>query len=81
GQTYRVDLESGGSTEGKVSASASEHHATLRLGPVTAVGYHRLTIDAGPGTVIQATLAIAPARCYGVADALRQHKRQTDTRV
>ena len=38
GQTYRVDLESGGSTEGKVSASSSEHHATLRLGPVTAVG-------------------------------------------
>jgi 4-alpha-glucanotransferase len=75
GQPYRVDFESDGSTEGRISVSASEHHATLRLAAVQAVGYHRLTIDAGPGTVIEATLAIAPARCYGVADALRQHDR------
>jgi 4-alpha-glucanotransferase len=79
GQLYRVDFESDGSTEGKISVS--EHHATLRLAAVQAVGYHRLTIDAGPGTVIEATLAIAPARCYGVADALRQHDRPTDTRL
>ena len=59
GQIYRVDFESDGSTEGKISVSASEHHATLRLAPVQAVGYHRLTIDAGPGTVIEATLRYA----------------------
>lgn len=81
GQPYRVDFESDGSTEGRISVSASEHHATLRLAAVQAVGYHRLTIDAGPGTVIEATLAIAPARCYGVADALRQHDRPTDSRL
>ncbi|KJJ95318.1 4-alpha-glucanotransferase [Burkholderiaceae bacterium 26] len=81
GQTYRVDFESDGSTDGKISVNASERHATLRLAPVQAVGYHRLTIDAGPGTVIEATLAIAPARCYGVADALRRHDRPADTRL
>ena len=81
GQTYRVDFESAGNAEGKIGVSASEHHATLRLAPVQAVGYHRLTIDAGPGTVIKATLAIAPARCYGVADALREHDRAADARL
>lgn len=83
GQTYRVDFEgeAEGGAEGKISVSASEHHATLRLPPVQAVGYHRLRIDAGPGTVIEATLAIAPARCYGVADALRELDRPTDARL
>lgn len=81
GQTYRIEFESDGSIEGKISVSASEHHATLRLAPVQAAGYHRLTIDAGPGTVIEATLAIAPARCYGVADALREHDRPANARL
>lgn len=81
GQPYRIDFERGGSAEGKISVSASEHHATLRLAAVQAAGYHRLYIDAGPGAVIEATLAIAPARCYSVADALRKHDRPADTRL
>jgi 4-alpha-glucanotransferase len=66
GQPYRVDFESDGSTEGRISVSASEHHATLRLAAVQAVGYHRLTIDAGPGTVIE--IAEDPIR-----DVVKRH--------
>lgn len=81
GQTYRIDFEHGGGADGKIGVSASEYHATLRLAPVQAPGYHRLIIDGGPGTAIEATLAIAPARCYAVADALREHDRPTDAHL
>ena len=75
GQTYRIDFEHEGHASGEVGARADAHHATLRLAPVQAPGYHRLRIDAGAGAAIESTLAIAPARCYGVADALRAHDR------
>lgn len=42
-------------------AGADREHATLRLAPVQAAGYHRLRIDTGAYTGIEATLAIAPA--------------------
>ena len=80
GQTYRIDFEGEGHASGQVGVSANAHHATLRLAPVQVPGYHRLRIDAGAGVAIESTLAIAPARCYGVADALRAHDRPTDTR-
>lgn len=81
GQTYRIDFEHAGSVGGTISVSAGEHDATLRLAPVQAAGYHRLSIDARQGAMIEATLAIAPARCYGVADALQACSRPADTRL
>lgn len=81
GQTYRIDLEHEGTVEGEISVSASAQHATLRLAPVHVPGYHRLRIDGGAGAHIESTLAIAPARCYGVADALGEHDRPTETRL
>jgi len=75
GRPYRIDLEQGGAAEGTVHAGADREHATLRLAPVQAAGYHRLRIDTGAYTGIEATLAIAPARCYSVADALQARGR------
>ena len=80
GQTYRIDFEGEGHASGQVGVSANAHHATLRLAPVQIPGYHRLRIDAGAGVAIESTLAIAPARCYSVADALLAHNRPADAR-
>jgi len=57
---YRIDFEDGGTVGG--AAVASEGGATLRAPDV--VGYHTLSIG-GAHTV----LAVAPARCWTVADA------------
>jgi 4-alpha-glucanotransferase len=81
GQTYRIDFEQEGRTEGKLGVSADTQHATLRIAPVQVAGYHRLCVDTGAGAAIEATLAIAPPRCYGVADALEQHDRAADRRL
>lgn len=81
GRLYRIDFEHGGRAEGQLSVSASAQHATLRIAPVQVAGYHRLCVDTGAGAAIEATLAIAPPRCYGVADALEQHDRAADGRL
>jgi len=81
GRPYRIDLEQGGAAEGTVHAGADREHATLRLAPVQAAGYHRLRIDTGAYTGIEATLAIAPARCYSVADALQARGRPPQARL
>ena len=68
GQPYRVDYEdAGGTVEGTVGAD----RAALQLAPIPTAGYHQLRIDTGAGSSIDATLAIAPPRCYAVADALK----------
>lgn len=81
GQTYCVQFEHEGAAEGQVSVHADAHQTTLRLAPVHVAGYHRLRIDTGPGAGIEATLAIAPPRCYGVADALEAHDRPSAMRL
>ena len=40
-----------------------------------------MRIDTGAGSSIDATLAIAPPRCYAVADALKARGRAPDTRL
>ena len=78
GQPYRVDYENGGGTvEGTVGAD----RAALQLAPIPTAGYHRLRIDTGAGSSIDATLAIAPPRCYAVADALTARGRAPDARL
>lgn len=61
GGSYRIELEGGGHVEGRL---ADDVHA-LELPPIAQAGYHRL--QAGGQEV---TLAVAPPRCFGVADAL-----------
>ncbi|MDO3528400.1 4-alpha-glucanotransferase [Ralstonia pseudosolanacearum] len=81
GRPYRIGFEHGGGTEGTVHASIGHDRATLRLAPVPAPGYHRLRIDTGSRTAIETTLAIAPARCYAVSDALQARGRPPDARL
>ena len=60
GKPYRVTLEGGGMREGRF---ADEGPAIVDA--IETFGYHRLDVDD-----VSLALAIAPARCYGVADAL-----------
>lgn len=61
GQRYRIELEDGGVLEGQLSNDAS----TPALPAIDRHGYHRLIIgDAST------TLAVAPPRCFGVADTM-----------
>ncbi len=61
GQPYRIELEEGGELSGHVS---SDHPA--RIPAIDRVGYHRLYI----GEHHSVTLAVAPLRCFSVADAV-----------
>ena len=62
GRTYRIEFESGGHVEGRIPDHPGEE---AELAAVDRAGYHRLLIaDAC------ITLAVAPPRCFGVADAL-----------
>jgi 4-alpha-glucanotransferase len=63
GSRYRVELESGALIDGRFTAPKGE--AAL-LSPVDEPGYHTLVINEQ-----RMTLAVAPARCYTVADAWR----------
>ncbi|WP_296228942.1 4-alpha-glucanotransferase [Ralstonia sp. UBA689] len=81
GRPYRIDYEDGGSAEGIVRASAGGKHTTLLLAPVPTAGYHRLRIDTGADSDIECMLAIAPPRCYAVADALHAQGRAQDARL
>ncbi|WP_420991879.1 4-alpha-glucanotransferase [Cupriavidus sp. 30B13] len=62
-QAYRLELE-----DGSVVTGTARRHAGggMRLPAVDAIGYHRLLLGDA-----EVTLAVAPARCFGVADALR----------
>lgn len=61
GQPYRLELEDGTIREGRF---ADGHNAAIALPAVETIGYHRLTV--GESSV---TVAVAPSRCYGIADA------------
>lgn len=62
GQAYRVELEGGGQMDGRLPDDVSQG---IRIPPIDRYGYHRLHIgDAA------ATLAVAPRKCFGVADAI-----------
>lgn len=64
GQTYRIEFESGGHVEGRFADDAGNG---LQIPALDGMGYHRLL--AGD---MQTTLAIAPRKCFGVADTLPQ---------
>ena len=61
GSRYRIELESGALIDGRFTAPKGE--AAL-LSPISEAGYHTLVINEQ-----RITLAVAPPRCYTVADA------------
>jgi len=63
GSRYRIELESGALIDGRFTAPKGE--AAL-LSPIDEAGYHTLVINDH-----RMTLAVAPSRCYTVADAWR----------
>ena len=62
GQPWRIELEDGGQLDGRMPADVS---GGIDLPAIGRYGYHRLLV----GDTVT-TLAVAPARCYGVADTL-----------
>lgn len=76
GKQYRIELESGNHLDGKFPDDVSNG---LQLEPLEETGYHRMI--AGDQ---QTTIALAPARCFGVADALKASRTEgmtEETRV
>ncbi|MFM0350156.1 4-alpha-glucanotransferase [Paraburkholderia sp. RL17-347-BIC-D] len=68
---YRIELESGSIIDGRFTAPKGE----ALLAPIDEAGYHTLVINDQ-----RVTLAVAPPRCYTVADAwrtLRDHDEDT----
>lgn len=62
GRHYRIEFESGGQVEGRFPEHAGNG---LQIPALDGYGYHRLF--AGD---LQTTLAVAPRKCFSVADAL-----------
>ncbi len=58
---YRIDCEDGQRIDGTAPVVAG---GKVALPPVAASGYHRLVLDQGT-----TTLAVAPHRCFGIADS------------
>ncbi|NSX15475.1 4-alpha-glucanotransferase [Cupriavidus taiwanensis] len=69
-RAYRLTLEDGAIITGTAVRGAGADPGLMQLPAVDVCGYHRL--DLGDG---HTTLAVAPRRCYGVADALRHAGR------
>ncbi|MFM0202769.1 4-alpha-glucanotransferase [Paraburkholderia fungorum] len=63
GSHYRIELESGSIIDGRFTAPKGEE---ALLAPIDEPGYHTLVINDQ-----HVTLAVAPSRCYTVADAWR----------
>lgn len=63
GQPYRILYEQGGELHGHLSDDAN---SPARMAAVDRVGYHRLYIN----EMFAVTLAVAPTRCFSVADAV-----------
>jgi len=61
GRPYRIELEDGSLSEGRFSEDPEQ---ILEIAPLLTPGYHRLQV-----ADYQVTLAVAPPRCYSVADA------------
>ncbi|MGF6761856.1 4-alpha-glucanotransferase [Paraburkholderia sp. GAS33] len=68
GSHYRIELESGSQIDGRFTAPKGE--AAL-LSPIDEPGYHTLIINDH-----RVTLAVAPARCYTVADAWQASRNE-----
>ncbi|GAB3550049.1 4-alpha-glucanotransferase [Noviherbaspirillum agri] len=67
GKAYRIELEDGRSIDGRFPDHVG---GGIALPAIDCYGYHRLkTGDA------EMTVAVAPPRCYGVADALARNGR------
>ena len=64
GRSYRIEFEDGEHVDGRFTEDAG---AGPVLEPIGRAGYHRLLFDS-----TSVTLAIAPPRCYGIADALHR---------
>lgn len=62
GQPYRIEFEDGGHVDGRIPDDVA---GSIALPAIDRPGYHRLLA----GNALT-TLAIAPPRCFGVADAL-----------
>jgi 4-alpha-glucanotransferase len=69
---YRLDLEDGTIIEG-VAQRISE--SAMRIEPIAQWGYHRLLLGDA-----ETTVAVAPPRCFGVADALAASPRAAHAR-
>ncbi|RYX91820.1 MAG: 4-alpha-glucanotransferase [Comamonadaceae bacterium] len=70
-QSYRLTLESGGAIDGQLSRTADGGAKTEVLSPENIPpGYHRLETGGR-----ETTLAVAPRRCYSVADAVPENGR------
>ncbi|NOV22626.1 4-alpha-glucanotransferase [Cupriavidus necator] len=72
-RAYRLTLEDGAIITGTAVRCAGASGGLMQLPAIDVCGYHRL--DLGDG---HTTLAVAPRRCYGVADALRHAGRGGD---
>lgn len=62
GKPYRIELEDGSHVDGRFPGDVA---GGILLPPIDRYGYHRLLV--GDAAM---TLAVAPPRCFGVADAL-----------
>jgi 4-alpha-glucanotransferase len=62
GKSYRIECESGGHIDGRFADDAA---GGIALPAIDRPGFHRLL--AGDGETV---LAVAPERCFGIADAL-----------
>jgi 4-alpha-glucanotransferase len=69
GRHYVIEYEDGGTIEGRFGDNAA---SGAQLPPIPRAGYHHLRADD-----IAITLAVAPPRCFGVADALHLAKPET----
>ncbi|WP_137924772.1 4-alpha-glucanotransferase [Cupriavidus sp. 2SB] len=65
---YRLTLEDGSIVEGIAHRKAN---GEMEIAPVSQWGYHHLRLGD-----VETTLAIAPPRCFGVADALADSPRR-----
>jgi 4-alpha-glucanotransferase len=62
GRSCRIELEQGGTIDTRIGPDGN---GGLGIGAIADCGYHRLRIGD-----LACTLAVAPARCFGVTDAL-----------
>lgn len=76
GQSYRIELESGHHVEGRFP---DHFDGAAALPPIDQFGYHRLLVGDR-----KTTLAVAPPRCFGIADAIAasaKNRRASDPRL
>jgi len=69
---YRLECEDGTIVEGIAHRTGE---GTMEIAPIDQWGYHRLLLGD-----IETTIAVAPRRCFGIADALADSLRPMPTR-